>query len=419
MATVWDSGNKSASISLGRMSVVAATNTANGTWKALRATTSQSSGKKYLEMTAGYVANNGNIFGFGNSSLNTASFVGSDANSFGYQSQGSGQGGLGGWTALTNMGEVVQIAIDLTNKLVWARTERHTNWNGSGTANPATATGGYSYSTTGALFPAWSGFDGSGENSSCLNAGGFTFTGTIPSGFSAWDTGTPTGTSIGGSRPTTWDPANKNANVALSGGNLTATQNSATSTWAGVRSTTSYDSGQVYYELTITAYDGVNGIITGVADSSWPVATNGNYPGIDAHSTGAAVGFTGWYYIGATNSGQPGTTAFALSRVMGFAVDLNRGLIWVKDITAGANWNNDAAADPVVGTRGAAIATLNDVFIAFSGDRNTTSDALLMNAGATSFTGTIPSGYSAWDVGPSGSSPANRRGNMSRGLQIR
>jgi hypothetical protein len=342
---IWDSGNKSASISLGRQSVVAYTNAANGTWKGVRATTSQSNGKLYLEFVPGYIGNNGFLVGFGNSSYSTATQVGSNSNSFGFQSQGSTYTIAGGWQAMSKMGEVVQVAIDLTNKLVWARTDRSTNWNNSGTADPATGVGGKSYSTTGALFPVVSLFDGSGLNFCYINAGAFPFVGTLPSGFSAWDSTAITGTGIGGTHgPTTWDGVTKNANIALSGGNLVATQNSASSTWCDVRSTSSMNSGGVYFEFTET--------------------------------------------------GQPAGPA---GHVIGIACDFNRGIMWCKDITAAGNWNGDAVADPATGKRGAAIPP-GDMFIFFGGFRNGgNSDAVTLNTGATAFTGTLPTGYLAWD----------------------
>jgi hypothetical protein len=302
------------------------------------------------------------------------------------------------------MGTVVQIAIDLTNKLIWARTDRSTNWNNSGTADPATGTGGKSYTTTGALFPACSLIDATGLNFVYLNAGAFPFAGSIPSGFTAWDIAATTGTGIGGTHgPTTWDGGTKNSNVALSGGNLVATQNSASGTWCDVRSTSSMNSGFVYFEFTETAYDGTNGIIVGLGDSSLGTA-NGVFPGNDtsSHSSGFHLGTGDIYFDNGGNTGQPAGPAGATGHVIGVACDFNRGLMWAKDITAGGNWNADAAADPVAGTRGAAIPP-QDQFIFFAGVRTGgSSDAVTLNVGATAFTGTIPTGYSAWDASTGG-----------------
>lgn len=399
------------------MSVAATTNATNGTWKAVRATTSQSSGKYYLEFTSAYIANNGFLLGFGNASLNTASYVGSDGNSFGYQSQGSTYGISGGWQGFTTMGTVIQVAVDLTAKLVWARTDRSTNWNNNGSANPATGVGGYTYTTTGALFPAVSILDGSGANTVVINAGGFTFAGAIPSGFSAWDTGVPFGAL--NHTTTTWDSTSKNANVTLSNGNLTASQSSATATWCGVRSTTAASYGQVYYEITVSAYDGGNGMILGLADSSWAVATNNQYVGVDTHSTGVQAGLigAGWQFSAVNNNGQPGFQQYG-AHVLAFAVDFNVGLVWVKNLTSGGDWNNDASADPLTGKRGAAIVCAGAVYIAAALYRASgVTDTVVLNTGGSAFTGTKPTGYIAWDTaataatyataGPVSSSPVS------------
>lgn len=405
MTCIWDSGNKNANIALGRLSCVAETSGGtNGVWKSVRGTTSQSTGKFYIEYVSGYRLGNGSILGFGNSSFNTGNYSGSDANSFGAQTEGSLYGLSGANWQGYGMGVVVGVAIDLDAKLVWYRTSFNTNWNNSGTANPATGTGGKTYTVTGALFPTWSGVGTAGptdaQNGIVMNAGGFSFAMTAPSGFSAWDTGVPTGTGMAGTSPTTWNPSDKNANIALSGGNLVATQNSATGTWCGVRSTTSWGSGKKYFEVTMTTYDGANGIIVGLADSTWAHA-NGDYPGVDMHSSGWQINIKDIYFKGTGSAGNPqGPAGTGGGHVIGFACDLDRGMFWVKDITAASNWNNSASGDPVAGVpQGAYVPNGNVMYIAFSGDRvGGSSDAVTLNTGATAFTGTIPTGYDAWDA---------------------
>jgi hypothetical protein len=396
---VWDAANKSANISLFRAATCAASWVSVSTWKAVRATTSHSTGKFYLEVIQGYVGNNGMVTGFGNASLNTANYVGSDANSFGYQSNNGGTLGIsGGWQSATKMGTVIQIAIDLDAKLVWARTDGSSNWNNSGTADPATGVGGKSYTTIGALFPAVSlfGANNNATNWAVLNAGGFSFTGTIPSGFSAWATGTPTGTGIGGTfGPTTWNAATKNANITLTGPQLQATQSNLNNTWATVFSTSNYDSGRVYFELTITALDSSSGIIFGLTDGSAGTA-NGVYVG----STTLAVGYqvtTGSTYW-AASSGNTGTTwsSAITSQVVGCAVDFNIGLMWVKNVTANSPWNADSLANPATGTHGLSIPP-GDLYIGFSGVSNGATDSVVLNTGAEPFSSTLPSGFSAWD----------------------
>jgi hypothetical protein len=405
MACIWDAANKSTSITLYRAATCAASIVSNGTWKGARATVSQSTGKFYLEVIPGYLANNGFLIGFGNSSFNTANYVGSDGNSFGYQAGGFTQGISGGWQTMTKMGEVVQIAIDLDAKLVWARTDRSTNWNNSGSANPATGTGGKTYTTTGALFPAISllGSSATNTNWGVLNAGAFTFSGSIPSGFSAWDTGSPSGTGIGGTfGPTTWNAATKNANVTLTSPNLQASQASLNNLWGAVYSTSNYNSGFTYFEMTMLAYDNNNGFIFGVSDTTAGSANN-TYVGIGSFAVGYQAGLNLIYTQSASNTGEPTWQGGLVPNTFGCAVDFNRGLMWVKNLNADPGlWNNDAAGDPVAGTRGAAIPP-GDLYIAWSGVSSGAADTVLLNVGLSPFVGTAPSGYSAWDATGGGS----------------
>lgn len=422
MTTTWDSGNKSANIALGRMSVAAWTSASNGNWKGVRATSSKSTGKWYIEFICGYRANNGQIWGFGNSSFNTASYPGNDGNSFGYQSEGSTYGLVAsGWQGAGFVGEVVKMAIDLDAKLVWARVDASANWNNSGTADPATGTGGKAYTVTGALFPVWSGFGAlaNGQNNATIiNAGGFTHTTSPPSGFSVWDSGTPTGTGISGTTsPSTWDSANKNSNVVLTNGNLTATQSGASNNWCGLRSTSAYDSGYRYFEMTITATSS-GGWEGGLQDSD-EVFTTGTGPGSSWRSLSFRNGTNDIYFMNVSNGGTVVWAGGSAGQVIGYACDMNRGLVWAKNVTAGGNWNNDANADPVLGKRGSYIGSINSMYIAWAGNRaGGTNDVTLLNTGVTAFTGTPPTGYVAWDAMFPGTM-GKPHSNMTRALRGR
>ena len=73
--------------------------------------------------------------------------------------------------------------------------------------------------------------------------------------------------------PTTWNPADKDATVTLSGGNLTAA-----STSGAVRSVASVSSGKYYWELTFPS--GINEQFIGIATASMDVSS---YPSNDAY----------------------------------------------------------------------------------------------------------------------------------------
>jgi len=80
-------------------------------------------------------------------------------------------------------GGPIGLAVDFGAKLIWFRTLPAGNWNGSGTANPATGAGGVDISSisTGPLYPSWTG----ANNAEVITAnfGATAFSGTVPSGF--------------------------------------------------------------------------------------------------------------------------------------------------------------------------------------------------------------------------------------------
>lgn len=89
-------------------------------------------------------------------------------------------------------GDIIGIAVDLTAALIWFRVAPSGNWNGSGTANPATGVGGVSIAAAGlppgtAHHPYVSmRFADSAKVTA--NFGSSAFSGTVPSGFaSGWD----------------------------------------------------------------------------------------------------------------------------------------------------------------------------------------------------------------------------------------
>ena len=79
---------------------------------------------------------------------------------------------------------VIDVAVDFNAKLIWYRVAPTGNWNGSGTANPATGAGGVSISliTTGPLYAL---FSGGTSDRMTSNFGDGVFSGGVPSGFTA------------------------------------------------------------------------------------------------------------------------------------------------------------------------------------------------------------------------------------------
>jgi hypothetical protein len=93
---------------------------------------------------------------------------------------GSFLGNIG--AALAN--DVIGLAIDFTTGLIWIR-KNAGNWNGSGTANPATGIGGFSFAAGTAMMPVV-GFGTTGSESYTLNLGATSYANAAPSGFGNW-----------------------------------------------------------------------------------------------------------------------------------------------------------------------------------------------------------------------------------------
>jgi len=82
-------------------------------------------------------------------------------------------------------GNIIGIAVDPVAKLIWFRVAPAGTWNGSGTADPATGTGGFSFSAlSGAVYPIFSTASTVNERATG-NFGATAFSGAVPSGFSA------------------------------------------------------------------------------------------------------------------------------------------------------------------------------------------------------------------------------------------
>jgi hypothetical protein len=150
----------------------------------VRSVASHSSGKYYFEYT--YTTVNTNSFDVGVAPASYSFSSGSFANiavvtRLGAVLINNANQGVS-FSAFVN-GNIVGVAIDLTAQLIWFRLAPSGNWNTSGTANPATGTGGFSISAlSGTLFGLLIG----GNGDVCTaNFGASGFTGSVPSGFTS------------------------------------------------------------------------------------------------------------------------------------------------------------------------------------------------------------------------------------------
>ncbi|TPI10275.1 hypothetical protein [Mesorhizobium sp. B4-1-1] len=294
-------------------------------------------------------------------------------------SQGVNSASFGG----TTDGDVWSAAIDLDNAMVWFR-QNGGNWNGSGTANPATNTGGIKlHNMLGmAVSPFW-GTDKSGDRDT-FNFGDSAFTYTVPSGFTAGWPSTPDDGNATSGKTTLSGP--DNVNVTLSNGSLTASHSNSSNAIA--RSKHAKASGKYYVEFTVGIWANTNdGIGFAYANAT---ATNVTANG----SNSTAVYRSGNIWA----SGSTGTSLGSVANGdrIDAAIDLDNKLVWYRK--NGGSWNNSGTADPATGTGGKSLSGVPGVS-PFVGFGTATGQSATINVGDTSFVGSVPSGFTAgWPV---------------------
>lgn len=182
--TTWSATDKLA-VTLSGTNNLTATTTAVGGVRTADAVSV--SGRFYFEYTC-TSWNSANVLGVANASAALGSVAGNVINAAIVNFAGqiavnntTVQGTLG---ARAN-GNIIGTALDLTSSLIWFRVAPAGNWNGSGTANPATGAGGFSTTPIGPkLFGLFAATGGSGQNITA-NFGDSAFSGTVPAGFTA------------------------------------------------------------------------------------------------------------------------------------------------------------------------------------------------------------------------------------------
>lgn len=180
-----------------------------------------------------------------------------------------------------------------------------------------------------------------------------------------------------------WSTTDKSANVTLSAGNLVATFTSATQ--GGVRCDTSV-AVKTYVEFWYSAGSSWH---VGFANATMPLGTQlGNTnDGFDANPSGN-VRF---------NNGNVGQWGVAyLGGCCGIAWDPVAKLVWVS--INGANWNNNALADPSTGVGGLSLSTINagPWFPMFSAA--TSGASVIARFGAGDMAYRTPTGFSTMDT---------------------
>jgi hypothetical protein len=184
--TTWNPSDKTGA---GTLSGGNLTFLTGGTTSGVRSIASAVSGKCYWEYTSPEWSTNQVYVGVANGAANLAS-IGNDGLAgcgvLGHGGLNCNGGSVGTLGTLPNNGHV-GVALDETNKLIWFRVAPSGNWNGSGTANPATGVGGISVAAI-----AGAGLFGVAASANfysgihlTANFGDSAFTGAVPSGFNA------------------------------------------------------------------------------------------------------------------------------------------------------------------------------------------------------------------------------------------
>lgn len=189
----------------------------------------------------------------------------------------------------------------------------------------------------------------------------------------------------GSGSTTTWSPTDKTSTVALSGGNLIATfPNDGNN--KGIRSTTGKTSGKWYWEVNITTVGATSGSI-GIKRADANLITSSFRAARTASGTWSVS--TG---DGLVDNAGGSVDAYTTGDVLMFAMDLTSGFLWT-----GKNGTWQGGGNPAAGTGyqassiPAAVAwhaySLLGDFLA--------QKVNTINCGATAFTCTPPSGFSA------------------------
>lgn len=191
--TTWNPSDKSAAIVLSNGNLTA-TDTVTANSNSVRSSTSQSAGKVYWEITATQSSTDW-AAGVANSTfpLTISSGLGAEGNGVGFYNVSPTQAIYYNGSALSTgvsagaTGDIIYFAADLTNHLLWVSSkvmrDAATPWNNSGSANPATSTGGINFA--GLTCPCYIVFNSEESSAATINAGG-PFAGTVPSGFAAF-----------------------------------------------------------------------------------------------------------------------------------------------------------------------------------------------------------------------------------------
>lgn len=198
--TMLDPLNTGSGVTLSNLNLTAKKTTGGIQWRMSRTVVGKTAGKFYMEATFDELTGSFIGIGLGDGTAAVSNFYGADTH--GLLLANNGQVFTGGAVLTTIQttaeGAIVGVAIDIDNRRIWFRTNGG-NWNNSGTANPATNTGGIAFNAgmTGTFYVG-AGVQTSPNDQMTVNFGP-TFAYTAPSGFEIFgEVGPPSILALGG-----------------------------------------------------------------------------------------------------------------------------------------------------------------------------------------------------------------------------
>lgn len=191
-------------------------------------------------------------------------------------------------------------------------------------------------------------------------------------------------------------------NAAISGGLTVAHSNTSA---GGARSIDLKSSGKYYFEVTLTTLVGTS---TGIGLLQ---ACFGCADLVSGANVGTVVIYKGSGNIW-SNGSSSGKSLGALANgdIIGIAIDLDGRNVWFRKAPSG-NWNGNASYDPATASGGASCSSLPDgaaPAIGYTSSGNST-ETVTANFGDTSFSGSVPSGFTAgWPSNAAASAGVSR-----------
>lgn len=183
---------------------------------------------------------------------------------------------------------------------------------------------------------------------------------------------------------TTWDPANKGAQVTLSNGNLTISF-TGTTNYNIVRALIGHSIGAYYWEIKSTSAQN----FVGLSNSSAPLTSTTVFLGADVNGWGQGSGGGTWHSN--VNSGLG--TAYTTNDFLNLAFDATNGRLWVGK---NGTWMNGGTTPSTSAATGALFTGISGTIFPTWGSNGTGDvESAIANFGATPFNNTVPAGFTA------------------------